>query len=182
MMTVEQTILTRCSVREFTKGPVTTAQLEDLVAAGLAAPWAFHDHPRHLCVIQGHENVQRLATVFCKVLGRPGYNMYRPAAAILACTEKGNDNQKLEVGCILQNIFLRAAELGLGSCWINQARDICDHEAVRPMLRQFGVPDTHVVWGIAVIGHPAHPISPTIHREGTYNIYSSIEREGEIHE
>ena len=93
-------------------------------------------------MIAGHENVQKLARVFAEVLGRPGYNMYAPAAAILACVERGNDNQKLEVGCMLENIFLRATDMGIGSCWINQARDICDDARVRPVLRAFGVPDT----------------------------------------
>lgn len=171
MADVKHTILTRCSTRSFTKEPVSEAELMELVDVGLAAPWAFHDHARHLCVISGHENVQILAKVFSEVLGRPGYNMYSPAAAILACVERGNDNQKLEVGCMLENIFLRATDMGLASCWINQARDICDDERVRPILRQFGVPDTHVVWGIAIIGHPVAKKPETVHREGTYNIY-----------
>ena len=171
MADVKHTILTRCSTRAFTGEPVTEAELMELVDAGLAAPWAFHDHARHLCVINGHDKVQILARLFSEVLNRPGYNMYSPAAAILACVERGNDNQKLEVGCMLENIFLRATDMGLGSCWSNQARDICDDERVRPVIRQLGVPDTHVVWGIAIIGHAAVKKPESVHREGTYNIY-----------
>lgn len=168
---VEQNILHRCSIRAFTAEDIDDEILMELVEAGLAAPWAFHDHPRHLCVISGHKNVQKLADGLNKVLKRPGYSMYSPAAAILACTERGNDNQKLEVGCILQNIFLRAHDLNLGSCWINQARDICDDELVRPVLHEFGVPDTHIVWGIAILGYPAAEPRTKIHSEGTFNIY-----------
>lgn len=97
--------------------------------------------------------------------------MYAPAAAILACVERGNDNQKLEVGCMLENIFLRATDMGIGSCWINQARDICDDARVRPVLRAFGVPDTHVCWGIAIVGYAAAAPRAQVHQEGTYNIY-----------
>lgn len=171
MSEVKNNILTRASIRAFTSADLDDAVLEDLVEAGLAAPWAYHTHARHLCVISGHDNVQKLAAVFAQVLNRPGYNMYSPAAAILACVERGNDNQKLEVGCILQNIFLRAHDLGLGSCWINQARDICDDEAVRPVLKEFGVPDSHICWGIAIVGYPAAEPRLSVHRSGTFNIY-----------
>lgn len=171
MTEVQRNILTRCSTRSFTAEPVSDELLMQLIDAGLAAPWAFHDHARHLCAISGHENVQILARVFSEVLNRPGYNMYRPAAAILACVERGNDNQKLEVGCMLENIYLRAKDLGLGACWINQARDICDDPRVREVLRRFGVPETHVVWGIAIVGYAASTEPERIHREGTFNIY-----------
>lgn len=171
MSKVKDNILQRSSIRSFTSDDLSDELLMELVQAGLAAPWAFHEHKRHLCVVSGHENVQKLAAGLNQVLNRPGYSMYSPAAAILACTERGNDNQKLEVGCILQNIFLRAHDLKLGSCWINQARDICDNDLVRPVLREFGVPDTHIVWGIAVIGIPAAEPVTKIHSEGTFNIY-----------
>ena len=81
MSEVRHSILTRCSTRSFTAEPVPDELLTQLIDAGLAAPWAYHDHARHLCAISGHENVQILARVFSEVLGRPGYNMYRPAAA-----------------------------------------------------------------------------------------------------
>lgn len=171
MSDIKNAILNRASIRAFTAEDLDDSVLKELVSAGLAAPWAFHEHTRHLCVISGHDNVQKLASLFAQVLGRPGYNMYSPAAAILACVERSNDNQKLEVGCILQNIFLRAYDLGLGSCWINQARDICDDERVRPLLREFGVPDTHVCWGIAIVGYPAEAPRTSVHAEGTFNIY-----------
>lgn len=58
---------------------------------------------------------------------------------------------------MLENIFLQARDLGLGACWINQARDICDDERVRAVLRRFGVPETHIVWGIAIVDYAAHP-------------------------
>ena len=84
MADFQEILYSRASIRAFTDAELSDEQLTELVRAGLAAPWAFHDHARHLCVIAGHENVQKLARVFAEVLGRPGYNMYAPAAAILA--------------------------------------------------------------------------------------------------
>ena len=42
---------------------------------------------------------------------------------------------------------------------------------VRAVLRRFGVPETHIVWGIAIVGYAAYPEPERTHREGTFNIY-----------
>lgn len=60
MSKVKDNILNRASIRAFTSKDLEDEILEDLVEAGLAAPWAFHTHARHLCVISGHDNVQKL--------------------------------------------------------------------------------------------------------------------------
>lgn len=165
------TILNRFSARKYKNKPLEREMLEEFVSAGLAAPWAFHTYSRHLTVISGRENVQKLADVIGKTLSRPNYDMYSPEAVILVCCEKGNDNQKLECGCVLQNIFLAAKARGVGSCWINQLRDICDVPEVRKAIREFGVPDTHIVWGMAILGYADGEPKLSRHCEGTYNIY-----------
>mgnify|MGYP000500163152 CR=1 FL=1 len=126
MADFQEILYSRASIRAFTDAELSDEQLTELVRAGLAAPWAFHDHARHLCVDRRTRERAEARARVCRGARRPGYNMYAPAAAILACVERGNDNQKLEVGCMLENIFLRATDMGIGSCWINQARDICE--------------------------------------------------------
>lgn len=55
----------------------------------------------------------------------------------------------------MENMFLMAQELGIGSCWINQLKEICDEPQVRAELKKFGVPDNHIVWGIVDLGYAA---------------------------
>ena len=167
MADFQEILYSRASIRAFTDAELSDEQLTELVRAGLAAPWAFHDHARHLCVIAGHENVQKLARVFAEVLGRPGYNMYAPAAAILACVERGNDNQKLEVGCMLENIFLRATDMGIGSCWIGFT---LMHFTDTSKNTAFGIPHTHKPMFAVAFGRPAKGkgMAPK-RREGTVN-------------
>ena len=47
-------------------------------------------------------------------------------------------------------------------------QNICDTPAIRTILNDFGVPEDHVVFGLAALGYPAPdaPIAP-IKRTGT---------------
>jgi nitroreductase len=55
--------------------------------------------------------------------------------------------------CALENIFLAAHSLGIGSVWINQLRHCCDEAEVRAILEEWGIPEDHVVYGIAALGY-----------------------------
>ena len=48
---------------------------------------------------------------------------------------------------------MAARSLGIGSVWTNQLRLVCDDEDVRTLLRSWGIPDNHVVYGTAAIGY-----------------------------
>ena len=51
--------------------------------------------------------------------------------------------------------------LGVGSCWINQVRDVCDDPEVRALLTGYGLPESHQVWTAASLGYAAK--EPVVH-------------------
>lgn len=58
----------------------------------------------------------------------------------------------MDCACALENIFLAATSLGIGSCWINQIGQNCDDPDVRALLTVLGVPENHKVYGCAALG------------------------------
>ena len=104
--------------------------------------------------IQNKEKINSLAKVIREALGRDeSYNMYNPATIILVSNDRDNTNGLADSSCALQNIFLMANSLGIGSCWINQLKTICDEPSVRELLDEFEIPKNHIVWGIAALGY-----------------------------
>ena len=61
---------------------------------------------------------------------------------------------KEDNACAMENIFLAAHSLGVGSVWINQLNGISDRLAVREVLTELSVPADHVVYGMAALGYP----------------------------
>ena len=81
--------------------------------------------------------------------------MYDPAALIIPSNLKDSRFGMEDNACALENVFLAAYSHGVGSVWINQMRDICDEPSIRALLTDIGLPEDHVIYGMAALGYPA---------------------------
>ena len=169
MNEVMQNLLTRRSVRRFDDRHIGSKELEQIVQAAVYAPSAKNAQSWHFTVLRNREKIQKLARAIGKVLGKDQYNCYEPDTMILVGADRENGNGQLDTGCAMENIFLAAHSLGIGSVWINQAKGICDEPEVRQVLREFGMPDTHVIWGMAALGYPAETPAEKPRAAGTVN-------------
>lgn len=156
-----ETILTRRSIRSFQEKPIPEEDMKQIVDAALHAPSAMGRQTWKFTVVMNREKIQKLAKAVGKVLGREDYDMYRPETLVIPSNEKDSRFGRDDNACAMENIFLAAHSLGIGSVWINQLHGICDEPAVREVLREFGIPDDHVVYGLAALGYADDtPIAP----------------------
>nr|MCR4925848.1 nitroreductase family protein [Clostridiales bacterium] len=81
------------------------------------------------------------------------YNFYGATTLILASSEKTNPHRKEDCACALENMFLAATSVGVGSVWINQLKNICDIPSVRAILDEVKLPENHAVFGVAALGY-----------------------------
>lgn len=155
MNPVLQNILTRRSVRAFTDKKITREDLNLILKAGIYAPSGMNKQTWQFTVIQNQNKIQELAKAVRESLERDAnYNFYGPDTIILLSNDRDNTNGLADCSCALQNIFLMANELGIGSCWINQLKTICDEKEIRSLLDSYEIPKNHIVWGIAALGYP----------------------------
>jgi len=168
MNEVLDNILTRRSVRSFKSEQIKDDELTLILKAGTHAPSGMNKQSWQFTVIQNKSKIEALAKVIREALGRDeGYNFYAPPTLILLSNEKDNPNGVADCACALENIFLMANSLNIGSCWINQLRAICDEAAAREILTSFDIPENHIVWGMAAIGYPDATTNPPVIKDGT---------------
>ena len=154
MNEVLQNILTRRSIRKFKKEQIKDEELNLILEAGIYAPSGMNKQSWQFTVVQNKEKIELLAKVVRESLGRDaGYNFYGPPTLIMLSNDRDNVNGFADCACALENIFLMANSLEIGSCWINQLRTICDEKEVREVLTSFGIPANHIVWAMASIGY-----------------------------
>lgn len=147
------TILTRRSTRKFLNKPIPKEELELIIKAGLHAPSGMGRQTWQFTVVKNRDKIQSLASVIRKVLEREGYDMYQPEVVIIPSNEKDSPFGREDDACAMENIFLAAHSMGIGSVWINQLQGICDYPEVRDALTALGIPESHIVYGMAALGY-----------------------------
>ena len=161
-----QTILTRRSTRKFKVQEISQADLDQILKAALHAPSGMGKQTWQFTVVKNREKIQRLAKAAGKALGRENYDMYQPEILIIPSNQRDNPHGKEDNACAMENIFLAAHSLGIGSVWINQLQGICDDPKIREVLREFEIPEDHVVYGLAALGYPDDTPIPEKERIG----------------
>lgn len=153
MNEVMQTILNRRSVRKFNNKPIEREKLEQILQAAIYAPSGMNKQTWQFTALTNKEKIGRLASLVEKLLDRKGYNFYNPAVLVLTTNDRDSSWNREDNACALENMFLAAESMGIGSVWINQLQNIGDEEEVRAFLREVGVPDHHLVYGVAALGY-----------------------------
>lgn len=154
MNPVIENILSRRSIRSFTEEPLKESDLELIVEAARHAPSGMNRQTWQFTVLTNQEIIKELANAIAEVLDREGYCFYKPQALIIPSNKQDSAWGRDDNACALQNIFLSAHSLGIGSVWINQLCGICDNEKIRPILLKIGIPEDHIVYGLAALGYP----------------------------
>ncbi len=149
-------IMTRTSIRQYTNEPVTKADIETMLRAGMAAPTAVNKQPWHFVAVTDKAKLAELA-------GRR--NMIKQAGvAIVVC---GNMDKALQgpaqafwvqdCSAATENILLAANALGLGAVWTGcYPMD----DRVAEVSKVLKLPETIVPLCVIAIGHPAEQPTP----------------------
>lgn len=166
MNTVMENILTRRSIRAFQNKEIPREELEQIVQAGLYAPSGQNRQTWKFTVVTDREKIRKLAEVIGRKLGRDGYDMYSPQVLIIPSKEKENQHSMEDNACAMENMFLAAHSLGIGSVWINQLRDICGDPEVREILSGWEIPESHCVFGMAALGFAAGSEKKEVRKTG----------------
>jgi nitroreductase len=153
MSEVLNNIKTRRSVRNFKEEQLTGEQLDHIITAGLYAPSSCNNQYWQFTVVQGVEKLELLQSAISKAIGVTNYHrFYNAPTLIIVSTPREYELGAFDSSVALENIFLEAHELGIGSVWINQLIGNSDHPEVRKVLQLLKVPDNHVAWGSAALG------------------------------
>lgn len=162
-MEFNQVLALRQSNRAFTDQPVSREQLSELLKAAMAAPTAMARFERlHLTVVQDPAVLEELNRLFQRAVGdESAYPTYH-APAIICVSGSVEDEELLmgaNVGCAMENMLLKATELGLGSVYLfglfAATRALADQRI--PQLLK--LPEGFRPVSAIAVGYPAQPLA-----------------------
>lgn len=140
-MEVLDAITKRRSIRVFEDTPLDKSMVEDVINCGRLAPSAKNRQPWYFVVVQKdiknkiadvmiedfakRNNEEEQAKLGCPNSVKPTANVIKQAPILILVFKEKNDlwieGDNLSIGACVENMCLRATDLGLGSLWI---RDI----------------------------------------------------------
>ena len=150
-------IMTRTSIRQYTNEPVSKADIETMLRAGMAAPTAVNKQPWHFVVVTDKAKLKALS-------GGRGRMLEQCAVAIVVCGDmekampgKAKEYWIQDCSAATENILLAANALGLGAVWTGVYPMEDRMTAVSKAMK---LPETIVPLCTIVIGHPAEQPKP----------------------
>ena len=180
----------RRSTRRFTDKQISSEQLDTLLDAAIWAPSGGNNQSWLFTAIQKKDVLLHLNELvregfqhwipdddYPGKLGikkrsqKEGYNFYHKAPTLIIASNLPNyENAMADCALALQNIFLVAQSLRLGSCYINQLHWLRDDPSVRAYLLELGIPKEHTICSSAAIGFIGAESTAPIRKEGTIHI------------
>ena len=148
-------LLERRSIRSYKPGQISDDELKSVLKAGLAAPSAMNRQPTVLLVVQDKATIQLLSKLNALVMGAEGVDPFYGAPTVIVVLADRNIATHVEDGAlVLGNLMNAASALGLGSCWINRAKEVFEMPEAREILRGCGIGDEYIGVGHCILGYP----------------------------
>lgn len=180
----------RRSTRSFLEQQIEDEQLDTLLDAAIWAPSGGNNQTWLLTAIQDRDKLLELNELVREgfqhwvpdddypgklavktVSQKESYNFYYHAPTIIIASNRpGYENAMADCALGLENVFLAAQSLGLGSCYINQLHWLRDDPGVREYLFSLGIPKEHTICATAAIGYIGKKSSPLPRKENTIHI------------
>ena len=138
MNEVMKALLERRSIRKFKPDALTKEQLGQIVEAGLYAASGKGAQSAIAVVVTNKALRDRLSAETCRIGGwEEGFDpFYGAPAIILVLANKNEPNHVYDGSLMMGNMMLAAHALGLGSIWINRAKQEFDMPEYQALLKE----------------------------------------------
>lgn len=152
-------LVKRRSIRRYTDEPVSAEDVKMILEAALLSPSSKSKRSWQLVAVDEPSVLERLAQ--CKPSGAAPV-AHCPLAIVVGSDMTVSDPWIEDASIATTNMQLQAADLGLGTCWIQvrgrfAADDTPSEDYVRELL---GIPENIGILCILTVGHPDEDKNP----------------------
>ncbi len=180
MNPVIETILSRRSVRKYQSRPIPQSDRDLILKCGLYAPSAKNAQAWHLLAVEDPEVIGRITKEVKEAILRAGVAHYQglaksprytvnflnaPLFVIVSANPAATACPVEDCAVLVENMFIAAHALGIGSCWINQLGCVTNESLFREFLSEIGVPAENTVYASACFGYAEGEVAPASERK-----------------
>lgn len=163
-----RTLLSRRSIRAYKTEQIKDEDLNTILKAGSFAPSAMNQQSWHFTVVQNKEVFDKINKACKKAFENSNNPNFRASAKdsdfsicynaptyIIVSGKDGNIAPQVDCGLALENMFLAAASLGIGSCWIHAVNFLFATEEGKALKKELGIPEGYTPCCSGAFGYSA---------------------------
>lgn len=154
MNTTIQDLMTRRSIRKYKPEQITREELETVLNAGMCAPTAMNRQSPIIVAVQNKDDIAYLSKLNAAVKGMAGDPFYGAPTVLVVLADAENANAVPDGSLVLGNLMNAAHAIGLGSCWINRAREVFATDEGKALLKKWGIEGDYIGVGNCILGYP----------------------------
>lgn len=162
---------TRRSIRKYQEKQITDKELETILDVGTYAPTAMGKQAPIIVAVQDKETRDLLSKLNAAVMNGKADPFYG-APTVIVVFGKGDSGCCIQdASCVMSNLLNAAHALGLGSCWINRAKEMFETPEGKELMKKWGIPDNYEGVANCIVGYIDGEIpEPKPRKEGYIHI------------
>ncbi len=128
-MELTEAIETRRSNRHFNSKQIAKSNIKEILQCGILSPSAHNRQPWNFYIIENQAKKEEIARLLARTSGDytiKTCNVIRECSVLILVTSKIEDKimDTLSVGACIENMLLKATDLGVASLWIGYILEI----------------------------------------------------------
>ena len=146
-------LLTRRSIRSYRPDMLPREVIEKIAEAGTYAPTGKNQQSPIIVAVTNKALRDRMSALNAAVLETESDPFYGAPVVLVVLAERSNPNHVYDGALVMGNLMLAAHAMGVGSCWINRARQVYDSEEGKAILRELGIEGDYEGIGNCILGY-----------------------------
>ena len=148
-------IYDRRSIRRYKPEQISREELDAVLKAGECAASGKNLQSAIMIAVQDKETRDLLSRLNAAVLGSSGDPFYGAPTVVVVLAEASSRFAVQDGSLVMGNLMNAAKAIGLGSCWINRAKEVFDTDEGKALLKKWGVEGEWTGVGNCILGYPA---------------------------
>ena len=157
MNSIVESLLTRRSVRAYKSEQISEEELNAVMEAGRWAPTAMNLQTPIMVAVQDKETIAYMSRLNAQIMGKEGDPFYGAPTVIVVLADRSKPCCVQDGSLVMGNLMNAAHALGLGSCWVNRAKELFDMPEGKALLKKWGIEGDYVGVGNCILGYSDGP-------------------------
>lgn len=147
-------LMNRRSIRKYKPEQISRQELDTVLKAGICAPTGMNRQSPILIAVQNKQVRDKLSKMNAAVMGSDSDPFYGAPTVIVVLAAVESPHAVQDGSLVMGNLMNAAKAIGLGSCWINRAKEMFETEEGKQLLAQWGVQGDYIGIGHCILGYP----------------------------